>query len=179
MENRNTYCSPARTFPVPWTGDAGWHIFGNQPAVCCGVCGVFRSCDSITGQSLSDYKKQGWHRVCVTGARGLASRENGANVFAPSWTYFGSCSEPSFRDADADAECHSATHHLAAVTLYGFSLVAPRFFSGLSLVAWFSGCSGILFVTAGQVSELTVVAVAGARTPRCPGRDRSFSFKTR
>jgi hypothetical protein len=116
------YCSPARTFPVPWTGNAGWHIFGNQPAVCCGVCGGFRSCDSITGQSLSDYKKQGWHRVCVTGARGLASRENGANVFAPSWTYFGSCSEPSFRDADADAECHSATHHLAAVTLYGFFL---------------------------------------------------------
>ena len=48
--------------------------------------------------------------------------------------------------------CHAATHHLAAVTLYGFFLVAPRFFSDPS--PWFSGCSGNLFVTAGQVSEL-------------------------
>jgi hypothetical protein len=69
-----------------------------------------------------------------------------------SQTHFGSCSKPSFRDADADAECHAATHHLAAVTLYGFFLVAPRFFSDPS--PRFSGCSGNLFVTAGQVSEL-------------------------
>lgn len=113
---------------------------------------------AFSKQSLPDYKKQWRHRVCVTstGARGLVSRKHGANVFAPRHTSGVALSPVSgmrmrMRSATLP-RCHAATHHLAAVTLYGFFLVAPRFFSDPS--PWFSGCSGNLFVTAGQVSEL-------------------------